>query len=593
MNNEQFRRLVLDQPGKRASNNNNNNNNVDKNAQTPNTSQTRSSLGSRMRSSIPMTPRHVRGGVSNTNEFARQLAEHRREGGEQQQPPAKRFKASAAPKGTKFASGYQDRTALRRQQDDDGAAGKQEGVEQRLKALEEMLKLGQIDQQTLDKLRKEIGVGGDLKSTHLVKGLDWGLLRRAKAGEDLSQKIEEEEEEEEEDAEKKEEEAIDPGDVDDELGRVLAEKEDGIAPAPKEKKVKKGNLAMPPPPPLGKLSRDEILKQLKASRAAAATQPPPPESTLSTKFKKIDKSDKKRWVETDPTTGRRKEILVITDAEGNTKRKTRWLDKEPQKPTIPKVDDNGLLLPGQDAKPLGMEVPAVVAARIAAEKAAAEEAEDDDIFAGVGTDYNPLGDLEEDDDDSDSDVEGKKTEEEKEDTADIKAEKTMASATTTEPSTQQQPRRNYFKDVSKTDEDLAGDEPRTNPLTSDPTLMAAFKRAAALRQASSTHREGDGDHDPAADIEEGEFADEDDPERVAHRKKFLEEARRRDALDALDLDYGFGSSRIEDEEDEEGPTFDGDQQRGGNKRKRGPKKRKGDKDSATDVLRVMEGRKKS
>ena len=95
-------------------------------------------------------------------------------------------------------------------------------------------------------------------------------------------------------------------------------------------------------------------------------------------------------------------------------------------------------------------------------------------------------------------------------------------------------------------------------------------------------------------MEEGEFAEDVDPERLARRKKFLEEARRRDALDALDLDYGFGSSRIEDEEDEEGPTFgDGEQPRGGNKRKRGPKKRKGDKDSATDVLRVMEGRKKS
>lgn len=526
-----------------------------------------------------MTPRHVRGGTSNSNEFARQLAEHRREG--EQQPPAKRFKASAAPKGTRFGSGYQDRTALRRQQDDDEAEEKEEGVEQRLKALEEMVKLGQIDQATFDKLRKEIGVGGDLKSTHLVKGLDWDLLRKAKAGEDLSQKTEEE-------AEKKEEEAIDPVDVDDELDRVLDEKGDAfVAPAPKEKKVKKGNLAMPPPPSSGKLSRDEILKQLKASRAAAAP-PPPPESTLSTKFKKIDKSDKKRWIETDPSTGRRKEILVITDAEGNTKRKTRWLDKEPPKqPAQSKIDDNGLLLPGQDAKPLGMEVPAVVAARIEAEKKAAEEAEDDDIFAGVGTDYNPLGDLEEDDDDSDSDVEKKK---EEEDVADIKAEKAIASAAPAEPSTQQQqPRRNYFKDISKTD------EPRTNPLTSDPTLLAALKRAAALRQTSTTRAEGEAvDDDHAVAMEEGEFGEDVDAEKLARRKKFLEEARRRDALDALDLDYGFGSSRIEDEEDEEGPTYgDGDQQRGGNKRKRGPKKRKGDKDSATDVLRVMEGRKKS
>ncbi|EED22095.1 conserved hypothetical protein [Talaromyces stipitatus ATCC 10500] len=566
MNNEQFRRLVLDQPGKKTTT-------LDKNAQTnksPNQSSPPSSsalLGSRMRSSIPMTPRHVRGGTSNTNEFARQLAEQRRE----EQPPAKRFKASAAPKGTKFTSGYQDRTALRRQQkdDEDEQGSRDESVEQRLKALEDMVKLGQIDQQTFDKLRKEIGVGGDLKSTHLVKGLDWDLLKRAKAGEDLSQKKEEEKKD-----------TIDAGDVDEELDRVLEEKEAGIAAVPKEKKVKKGNLAAAPPS--GKLSRDEILKQLKASRAAAAAQQPkqptPPESTLSNKFKKIDKSDKKRWIETDPSTGRRKEILVITDAEGNSKRKVRWLDKE--QPDIPKIDDNGLLRPGRDSKPLGMEVPAVIAARIADEKAAAEAVEDDDIFAGVGTDYNPLGDLEEEDDD-DSDAEEK---EEKADDAEIKEAATAA----IEPSTQ--PRRNYFKD-SKTGKD-AEDVPRMNPLTSDPTLLAAFKRAAALRQSAAQGKEDDDDH--AVAMEENEFAnDDDDPERLARRKKFLEEARRRDALDALDLDYGFGSSRIEDEEDEEGPTFGDGPQRGGNKRKRGPKKRKGDKDSATDVLRVMEGRKKS
>jgi hypothetical protein len=80
-----------------------------------------------------------------------------------------------------------------------------------------------------------------------------------------------------------------------------------------------------------------------------------------------------------------------------------------------------------------------------------------------------------------------------------------------------------------------------------------------------------------------------DAETLARRKKFLEEAKRREAQDAMDMDYGFGSSRIEDEEDEEGPTWE---ERGGNKRKRGPKKRKGNKDSAADVLRVLDARSK-
>jgi hypothetical protein len=64
-------------------------------------------------------------------------------------------------------------------------------------------------------------------------------------------------------------------------------------------------------------------------------------------------------------------------------------------------------------------------------------------------------------------------------------------------------------------------------------------------------------------------------------------------MDAADMDMGFGGSRNEDAEDGDGPLLDfDDDERGGKKRKRGPKKKKGDKDSVTDVLRVVEGRKK-
>jgi hypothetical protein len=52
------------------------------------------------------------------------------------------------------------------------------------------------------------------------------------------------------------------------------------------------------------------------------------------------------------------------------------------------------------------------------------------------------------------------------------------------------------------------------------------------------------------------------------------------------MDMGFGSSKFGDDEDE---TFiEGGAKAG---RKRGPKKRKGDKDSAGDVLGVLEERK--
>src|SRR4051794_27934097 len=170
MNNTQFRSLLL----------NNNTSSSSPTAQDKNVAATpsqRSSttpmLGSRTRSSIPMTPRSV-AGYSSSNDFARQLAEHKRE--LSGQPPTKKFRFSAAPKGTKLAQGYQDRTSLRRADGED--AETHDDKEKRLKALEEMMKLQQIDQSTFEKLRDEIGVGGDASSTHLVKGLDWKLLER-------------------------------------------------------------------------------------------------------------------------------------------------------------------------------------------------------------------------------------------------------------------------------------------------------------------------------------------------------------------------------------------------------------------------------
>ncbi len=68
---------------------------------------------------------------------------------------------------------------------------------------------------------------------------------------------------------------------------------------------------------------------------------------------------------------------------------------------------------------------------------------------------------------------------------------------------------------------------------------------------------------------------------------------------------GFGSSRFADEEDFEekkvklsewGKGGDDDGEEGGKgkeKRKRGPKKRKGDSNSAADVMKVLERRKAS
>lgn len=434
---------------------------------------------------------------------------------------------------------------------DDGS-----NLEKRVKALEEMVKLGQIDQATFEKLRAEMGVGGDLKSTHMVKGLDWELLRRVKGGEDVDVL-----EKEGEKGEGKEEEDV--ADVDEELDRVLGEKGEGVnalSAAPNENKEKKKKGVM-----VQRKSRDEILRELKASRAAAAAEAAKPaEPALGTKFRRIggeSKAEKKRWVEQDEN-GRRKEILQITDAEGRTKRKVRWLDKPGE---VGGGDGPaGLLMPDKDAKPLGMEIPAEVASKASAP---AEHDDDDDIFAGVGDDYNPLGDLPDDDDSSDESEDGEKPPRATE-PAPAAGDPKKPEATTSRP-------RNYFS-TSTTDEVPEID--RSNPLAKDPTLLAALKRAAALRQSE----EAGATNADAGDV---------DDETALRRRKFLEEARRREALDAMDMDMGFGGSRNDDDEEDEEVVLE-TEGRGGKKRKRGPKKKKGDKDSVTDVMRVLEGRKK-
>ncbi|KKK25898.1 hypothetical protein ARAM_003150 [Aspergillus rambellii] len=522
-------------------------------------------LGSRMRSSIPMTPRSV-----TTPDFARQLAEYRRESSSSSssQPPTKKFKSSAAPKGTRLPAGYQDRAARLR---GDAAAANEEAeaesetstVEKRLEELEEKVKMGVVDEDTFTGLRRQLGVGGDVGSTHMVKGLDWDLLRRVRAGEDISTA-------EERADDVGEMEGVD--DVDGEFDRVLGEKGSEVLPsAPREReKKKKGSMAPPPGVPAQRKTRDEILRELKASRAAAAGgdasvgAAPSSEPALGDRFKRIggSKVEKKRLVEQDET-GRRREVLLITDAEGKTKRKVRWLDK----PGVSGAP-GGLLVPDKDAKPLGMEVPAEIASRAKPEENDDDDDDDDDdIFAGVGADYDPLGDIGSDEGSSDSDSDGEKS-------SQAKKAPVMESEAKATPVGEAQPR-NYF--ATTTTEEVV-ETNRSNPLTKDPVLLAALKRAAALRQGSPSE-EGAGE---AEDV---------DRDTLLRRKKFLEEARRREALDAMDMDYGFGGSRNEDDEDDETVLLE--DERGGKKRKRGPKKKKGDKDSASDVLQVLEGRKTS
>ncbi|KAI5291236.1 hypothetical protein KEM54_005738 [Ascosphaera aggregata] len=489
-------------------------------------------LGSRMRSSLRMAPRATQ------VDFARKPAPDC-----QYQPSTKRIKTSdevSSQKGTQHNG-------------DEGPT-----LEERVRALEEARKLGQIDEETFRSLLAKLGVGGDTSSTHLVKGLDWELLQRVKAGEDVTAKPEKQlpVAHAEEPLQDQEEEDFD---------KFIEEKEkQEVVPAAKEQRIKKGILASPPPAPApAKMTRDEILRQFKAKRAAdaaaahaslkAASASPQPESTLGSKFKKIgSKDEKKRWVEQDDT-GRRREVLLVTGPDGKTKRKVRCIDKQPQSKH---QNGTGLLELDKNAKPLGMEVPAEALARAAATNDSDDE--DGDIFADAGRDYNPLADIEEDNTSGDE--------------ADEVKELKEAKAKGLQKPTQAAKPRNYFATTSTEEVEK---EDRSNPLLKDPTFLAAVKKAAALRRAEEN-----------ADVDTAGGADE---ETIARRKKFLEEARRREQLDTIDIDMGFGDIRFDDDDDEDLPIVD---EKSGNRRKRGPKRKKQDKNSADDVLKVLQGRSK-
>ncbi|KAM0667445.1 hypothetical protein ACQRIU_003310 [Beauveria bassiana] len=531
MNNEQFRKLMLANSAKASQK-------KDASPIRAAGSSGGSSLGSRQRSSIPMTPRAM---GSSQVDFAKQMAQRN-----QQANPTKQFKV-AVPRGVKMAAGYTDRSKEREAKIAEAADDRSE----RLKALEESLKNEEIDKETYERLRFEIA-GGDLESTHLVKGLDFKLLERVRRGEDVySGKKEEEGAAKEEDV-----------DVDDAFDQLESEEVQAIE---KDKTgKKKGQLSTVALAPGKKRTRDQILADFKAARAAAKAQAEP---ALGDRFRKIGaKQQPGTRIERDR---KGREVMIIVDADGHEKRKIRKVQ-----PGGSAADtDNGLLMPDKNAKPLGMEVPE----HYRKQEPATEEDEDVDIFDDVGDDYDPLAGMDVSDSDSDNQGKGGKTKDE--------AEKPTPDRSMPPPPLPKAPN-NYFKG-SKTS--LLSEQDTKAPSMSDPAMMAAIKRAAALRP-----RGGDDDEDEASDDEAAQKAKADE----ARRKKLLQNDNR----DVEDLDMGFGTSRYEDEEDfddqdiklsawgDDGDEGGGGVGGGGKKRKRN-KKRKGDVNSAADVLRVMEQRK--
>ena len=486
-------------------------------------------------------------GYSSSNDFARQLAERN-----SSTQPTKKFRSSAAPKGAKLPEGYVDRAKQRVGEDGEEASDKV----QRVKALEEMMKLQQIDEATFEKLREEIlGDEVGIERAGLVKGLDRSLLERVKRGELTTEDVLEgrtgtqvvaQDEDEGKD------------NVDDEFEKL---EEKAVEAVHREKEKKKGEMA--PPALTGKKrNRDQILAELKAARLAAkeAAQP-----SLGSRFKKVGDRREESRIERD---SKGREVLITVDEDGNEKRKVRKV--QVQEPAVEK--GHGLLMPDKDAVPLGMEVPEIP-------KLAEDEEEDDDIFEGAGDDYDPLAGLEDEDSEEEGeDGEVSEPKQKKPENLAIPQEPAPGSMAPPPKPIQPPAPRNYFGE-SKPEPSSDNSAPKA---MLDPTILGALKKASSLNPISK------------------EAENEEEAAKAARRKKMLQQ----DDRDAQDMDMGFGSSRFADEEDFEekkvklsewgGKDDDGDEGGKGDgkgKRKRGPKKRKGDGNNAADVMKVLERRK--
>jgi len=562
MNNSQFRQLISGSP------------NQQNGSSTPRAGATPSgaALGTKKTSFVPMTPRAI-GGISSGNDFARQVRE--RNAGLQPNK-TKKFK-SYTPKGVKLGAGYTDRAKARAEGEGNEDA---EDKAERVKALEEQMKLGQISREVFEALRDKI-TGGDAASSHLVKGLDWKLLERVRRGEDVmgtgeGTAVAEEEQEPE-------------ADVDDELEK-LGEVE--VEALKKEKVEKKGNMAPPPPVAGKKRSRDEIMAELKAQRQAAAEARKAAEPQLGDRWQKV--SDKKKpKIEID---AKGREVLITVDENGVVKKRVR-------KQQIAQTEEAVAAMGAPDASKAVLGADVSIPEPAKQEEIAQELADDDDdIFEGVGTDYNPLGNMpdDEDDDDSDSDDNDddepprKKPQSEEPSTAtreqstedsDQEEEEEETTAPTT--STTQQPpaRRNYFNDTISASEDAHHDHLAG--------IQEVLKKAAKMDPLANENEEEDR---AAREAKE------------AQRKKHAQMLAKQDR-DLDDMDMGFGGSRNDDEgEDEDGMKvklaewkggragddgWEEDDGKGGGreKRKRKPKKRKGDTNNMSDIMRVIEGRK--
>ncbi|KAF8455485.1 hypothetical protein BGX38DRAFT_1140404 [Terfezia claveryi] len=425
MNNQQFRKLVLDTPAVERADGSSSLNTV-KATSGPSTTP---SLGSKQRSFIPMTPRSV----FTQSDLSRQLATHNA-------PPVKKFKSSV-PKGMKLGEGYVDRAKARESAEIDAEVAERE---RRLEALKELARnpeTGEVDMALI--IQQSKAMGGDAKSTHLVKGLDFALLERVKRGEDVlgigsgpkgSKGL------------KGEEPGKDEEQVEDELDKAL---DKVVVPVEKEKVKKPGH----------KVTREGMLAELKRQKAAVT----PPVPVLDSRFKKIGQPKPKK----ESRDGKSLKKKAKGKADGGTNKSSTPLGMLP------------LPLPPTKAVPEGKD-----------------EGDDIDIFDDVGRNYDPLAGFEDDDGNDSSSSADEKTLEQK-------GKQTQEKATATEDTTilssmppLSHPKPNYFLE-SEDDR-----EERYEPPSSTSALLAQNRDlAAALSKAAKLVERGGPSNAFAEDLE--------------------------------------------------------------------------------------------
>lgn len=437
------------------------------------------------------------------------------------------------------------------------------------------MKLGQIDRDTFEELVQEI-TGGDVGTTHLVKGLDRKLLERVRRGEDVTGSHAKTPEDDDDQAD--ESPALE--DAFDELA------DQDVGPIVREKAEKKGEMMVSPPPVAGvKRSRNDILQELKRQReeaaAAAAAEHEKRFPSLGSGFRKINAQGETSRIEIDE---KGREVLIITTPEGKEKRKVRKQKADLPPPQEARHDLDDV------AKPINMHnLP----------ETKKEESEDDDIFEGVGSNYNPLANFDDDDDDdSEEEVVAEQPIETPEPQRKDDAKSARKSSAEPRQSTSETARstapikRDYFKSNTR-----GKASENTSELSSaDATVRAALAKVRNLDESSNL-------------LQNLSTTDPNAPEtKEARLKKRAAELAASDR-DMEDMDLGFGASRFDDADDmeKEGEKVrfsqwkglgaeDNDEADGGGRdakkqRKRGPKKKRGDKNKAEDVLNVMERQK--